>query len=236
MVVANGRLVDARATAVSATFRHAWALLVQRSYLQLKHRRDHLRIGFGTICEDVGFSRFNTIHSLVRLRSVTLGDATYIANGARIVAADIGKFCSIGPSCKIGLGTHPTRGLISTHPAFYSNNLPRELRFAKTSQFQEQRRVHIANDVWIGDSAIVLDGLSIENGAIVGAGAVVTRNVPAYAVVAGVPARTVRFRFADSEIAALIEFAWWDRDLEWIRANAAQFLDIKNLPALMRTP
>jgi tetrahydrodipicolinate N-succinyltransferase len=72
--------------------------------------------------------------------------------------------------------------------------------------------ISIGSDVWIGAGAMILDGVNIGHGAVVGARSVVTKNVPPYAIVAGVPARIIRYRFTDEIIARLLEIAWWNLD------------------------
>jgi len=71
-----------------------------------------------------------------------------------------------------------------------------------------------------------MDGITIENGAIVAAGAVVTKDIPPYAVVGGVPARIIRYRFPEKTIAKLLEFRWWDKDISWIKRN---YKDLHNI-------
>jgi len=83
--------------------------------------------------------------------------------------------------------------------------------------------VFIGNDVWVGGNAMILSGVTIGDGAIVAAGAVVTQNVPAYSIVAGVPARVLRFRFSDEQIMKLLKIAWWDWDEAEIIANIDSF-------------
>ena len=205
--------------------------LFQPYVLRLRHWRAGLRVGHLSVCEDTRFGRFNTVHNLVRLRSVTLGDLSYVANGARIVNARIGKFCSLGPECRIGLGLHPIE-FASTHPSFYSRHRPAATSFA-IQDFTEQRTVEIGNDVWVGDRAIIKDGVRIGDGAIVGAGALVTKDVEPYAIVGGVPARLIRHRFDATLIAQLLATRWWDRDLAWIRAHGAEFADPRRLVALL---
>jgi acetyltransferase-like isoleucine patch superfamily enzyme len=176
--------------------------------------------------EDVTFGYCNTVYILARLRDVKLGSFSYVANGARITHASIGKFCSIGPNAKVGVGTHPSREFVSSHPAFYSPKREAGISFVETSRYQDFQRITIGNDVWIGESAIILDGVVIGDGAIVAAGAVVTRDVPPYAVAAGVPAKTIRYRFSPADIAALEGIQWWDRDMDWLKAHADSFSNI----------
>jgi hypothetical protein len=101
--------------------------------------------------------------------------------------------------------------------------------FVSQNYFEESSRVTVGNDVWIGANVTVIDGIRIGHGAIVGAGAVVVAEVPDYAIVGGVPARLIRFRFSPSEIAWLLEFRWWNRDEAWLRQNHHLFHDIKRM-------
>ena len=76
---------------------------------------------------------------------------------------------------------------------------------------------HIGNDVWIGRNAVIKDGVTVGDGAIIGTSAVVTKDVPPYAIVVGVPARIIRYRFSPEIIEALLELRWWDLPLEKIQ-------------------
>jgi acetyltransferase-like isoleucine patch superfamily enzyme len=160
-----------------------------------------------------------------------IGRYSYVAEQTKITYADIGKFCSIGPGCRIGLGMHPTRGFVSTSPVFFSTAGQTGSTFVAEERFRESSRVEIGNDVWIGANATIVDGVRIGNGAILGAGAVVVSDVADYSVVGGVPARFKRLRFTESEIAWLMEFRWWDRDERWIIENYDAFMDIKQFIA-----
>lgn len=93
--------------------------------------------------------------------------------------------------------------------------------------------LRIGNDVWIGLNAIIMPGLTIGDGAIVGAGAVVTRDVPPYTVVVGAPARMIRRRFDADTVAALLEIAWWNWEAERI-SRAVPAIEAGNLEALRR--
>jgi acetyltransferase-like isoleucine patch superfamily enzyme len=135
---------------------------------------------------------------------------TYIAETTRIGFTHIGAFSSIGPDVLIGgLGQHPTEQL-STHPAFYSARGQSGKTFISTENTSELPRTVIGNDVWVGARSIILDGLHIGDGAIIAAGAVVTKSVPPYMIMGGVPARVIRPRFNDNVIAALIDWRWWE--------------------------
>jgi len=86
----------------------------------------------------------------------------------------------------------------------------------------------IGNDVWIGTNAIIMDDITIGDGAIIGAGTIVTKDVKPYSIVVGNPAKHLRFRFEEDEINFLLEFKWWDKDLTWIEENYTKFHDIKS--------
>jgi acetyltransferase-like isoleucine patch superfamily enzyme len=213
---------------VITTLSNIVRVIFQSFYLRVKFRSRALRIGVFSTFEGVSFGRFNSVYNFARLRDVSLGNFSYVANGARITHVKIGKFCSIGPNCKIGVGIHPSRDFVSTHPAFYSTKLEAGMTFVSEELYRDYATIDIGNDVWIGESAIVLDGVTIGNGAIVAAGAVVTRDVPAYAVSAGVPSRTIRFRFSPTDIETLEKLSWWDRDLDWLRKNAMAFSNMSS--------
>ena len=85
----------------------------------------------------------------------------------------------------------------------------------------------MGNDVWIGAGAILLEGITVGDGAVVAAGAVVTKDVPAYTVAGGVPAKFIRNRFDESETEFLKDFKWWEKDDKWLKDNWELFSDIE---------
>ncbi len=164
-----------------------------------------------------------------------VGQYTYFSNSSYIYRCKIGAYCSIGPHVRIGLGVHPTRDYVSTYPSFYSPNHVARADFGPTTAFPEHLPITIGNDVWLGERCMVMDGVTIGDGAIIGAGAVVTRNIPDYSVAAGVPARVIRQRFDEEQIAFLKRLAWWNRDVEWIRSHARLFRDVDLLVSALST-
>ena len=140
-----------------------------------------------------------------------IGDYTGLMPGVSIrdKKTRIGKFCAIASDVMIGTGMHPTNYLTMktfTYKPMGYWTIPEENRV----KFINHKPVVIGNDVWIGTRAIIMDGIKIGNGAVVGAGAVVTRDVPPFAIVGGVPAKIIRYRFDEKTIQRIENLRWWD--------------------------
>lgn len=126
----------------------------------------------------------------------------------------VGRYCSIGEGCTVMGFEHPL-GHISTHLFTYRRYFTDDIaeRFGRAPEpppFQPDRgAVTIGNDVWIGQNALLRPGITIGNGAVIAAGAVVTKDVPPFAIVGGTPARVIRYRFAPEVIARIEAAAWW---------------------------
>lgn len=204
-------------------------LLLRRLYFEFSFRKLKLSVGNNVRLTRVKFGWRNTLYSNVVLDNVCLGDFSYVANSSYLFNASVGRFCSIGPEVRVGLSKHPARDFVSSHPIFFSVLRQAQISFVDKNHFEEYSPIAIGNDVWIGARAIVLDGVTIGDGAIVAAGAVVTKDVPPYAIVGGVPARIIRYRFDERQIEFLMAFKWWDRDEEWLRRNVIKFHDIQKL-------
>lgn len=178
------------------------------------------RVKASRLCEN------STVGARVRLRQVMLGRYSYISTGSYLENVEVGNFSSIGPGVCNHLGNHPTRRFVSTCPAFYSPTSPVP-SFVDHETFPGYGgKVMIGHDVWIGSGVLLMDGITVGNGAIIAARAVVTRDVPPYAIVGGVPARLIRFRFDEQTIQDLESFKWWEKDTAWIRSNVDIFQDI----------
>lgn len=200
--------------------------LLSKFFYEFKYSKQNLSVGYFVRFSNCSFGCNNTLYEAASLSNVKLGDFTFIGVASKIANAQIGKFSSIGSEVLIGLGKHPSRDFVSTHPIFYSTHKQAQETFVSSSGFEEFAECKIGNDVWIGSRAVVLDGVTIGDGAIVAAGAVVTKDVPAYAVVGGVPAKVLRYRFEATEVEFLNQIKWWDKDLDWLRKHADQFQHI----------
>jgi len=158
------------------------------------------------------------------LLEVTMGDYSYVVNDSQITYTTIGKFCSIAAMTRINPGNHPMQRASQAHFTYRASAyFAGESDEAELFEWRRQHRVHIGHDVWIGHGAIVLPGRSIGTGAVVAAGAVVTKDVPAYTIVAGNPARAIRRRFSEDVTNRLAELAWWDWDHETVRRALPDF-------------
>ncbi|WP_426668526.1 DapH/DapD/GlmU-related protein [Mucilaginibacter sp. McL0603] len=121
----------------------------------------------------------------------------------------------------------------STHPAFYLRNTPLLKKYSNQDEFTTAKQTLIGHDVWIGENAIVLDGVNIGTGAVVAAGAVVTKDVAPYTIVGGVPAKIIKTRFSGSEIDCILNSKWWDKNEEWLIENYKSFNDISDFIKLV---
>jgi len=170
-------------------------------------------------------SEKSKIYGNCTLVDVELDDYSYVGKNAMISLTRIGKFCSIGPNFVCGYGIHPTSG-ISTAPMFYANNISNGITLCKESKIEERKLITIKNDVWIGLNVTILDGVTIGNGAIVAAGAVVTKNIPDYAIYGGVPAKLIKYRFNKEQIVSLLKIKWWNFEFEKLSEVEKSFFDI----------
>lgn len=163
---------------------------------------------FSIFDKNTKFSNKVYIAPGVKLGNVTIGDYTRIRHFSTIYFTSIGKFSAVGRNARIGIAQHPTN-LLSTNLIFYKNN-PISNKWVKPIQFEDYKSISIGNDVWIGESVMIMGGVSIGDGAIVAARSVVTKDVPPYAIVAGVPAKVVKYRFDEETIVKLLNLRWWD--------------------------
>jgi acetyltransferase-like isoleucine patch superfamily enzyme len=175
------------------------------------------------------FEGNNKISRNAFVKNIKIGYGSYIGAGSYICNAKIGRFTSIGDTVKIVDATHPLEPFVSTHPSFYS--IGHYFSFVKIKKFNEYLilgdcSVKIGNDVWIGSNVILKGGIEVGYGAIIAMGAVVINNVPAYAIVGGVPAKVIRYRFTVEQRERLIKFRWWDKDIDWINQHSETFSDI----------
>jgi acetyltransferase-like isoleucine patch superfamily enzyme len=142
-----------------------------------------------------------------------------------VYLARIGKFTSIASGVVIGGARHPMEW-VGMSPAFYAGRDSIKSKFAE-HKLRPHEGVIIGHDVWIGRSAIVLAGVTVGDGSVIGAGSVVTKDVPPYAIVAGNPARLIRYRFDENIIRKLEEIKWWNFSEARLKTFGGVFNDVE---------
>ncbi len=164
----------------------------------------------------------------------SMGYGTFIAHDCEI-NANIGRFTSIAPYVKTNHAFHPyLEPYVTTCPMFFSTLKQNGYCFADKNMFDEFKAIQkIENDCWIGENVFICGGVKISDGAVVLAGAVVTKDVPPYAIVGGVPARIIKYRFDEETIKYLLEIQWWNKDFEWLHKNWMALCNIEKLKQLI---
>jgi phosphonate metabolism protein (transferase hexapeptide repeat family) len=174
--------------------------------------------------QDSQFGIYCEVGARTILLDVEMGDYSYVVNDAQITYTTIGKFCSIAAMTRINPGNHPMHRATQAHFTYRASAyFPGEADDTEFFAWRKSYRVHIGHDVWIGHGAILLPGRGIGTGAVVAAGAIVTKDVPAYTIVAGNPARSVRRRFSEDIADRLARLAWWDWDHAALRMALPDF-------------
>ena len=162
---------------------------------------------------------------------ISIGAFTNVCNGSGIIQnVEIGRYCSIAPNVDINPPQHPVDWLGITCRQYNREYLGWHHFVGKEACCQEfdcEKKVVIGNDVWIGCRSVIMGGVTIGDGAIIAAGAIVTHDVPPYAIVGGAPARIIKFRFNEETIKELLSLRWWEYDIadfgeiEWNNAIKA---------------
>jgi len=167
---------------------------------------------------------------------------TYLAFGSRIYNSSIGKYSrirhftslyyttvgnysAIGKNVRIGIAQHPLN-LISTNVIFYKKNQIKN-EWVREIQYKPYKNITIGSDVWIGEGAMIMGGVTIGHGAVIASRSVVTKDIPPYAIAAGVPAKIIRYRFNEEIRNKLLKIKWWDLPDETITKNLEIFTDEK---------
>lgn len=181
---------------------------------KLRRKYSSSMIDSHSISSKVIIGENSAIYEGVVLKNgVELGKHNLVNKGTLIRIAKVGNYTSIGPYCQIGMPEHPIDHM-STSPFIYNRNRS-IFNLNSWSEFRESPI--IGSDVWIGGNVTVLQGIKIGDGAIVAAGAVVTKDVDPYTIVGGVPAKPIKKRFDEETIKYLEELKWWDMSLEELK-------------------
>ncbi|OAA86944.1 CatB-related O-acetyltransferase [Clostridium ljungdahlii] len=151
------------------------------------------------------------------INEIDIGDYTYGCINVQTYGCEnahltIGRLCSIAQNVKFILGGEHNLNTMSTYPF-------KEKLFGKKGDTLCKGKIIVSDDVWFGENAVILSGVTIGQGAVIAAGAVVTNSIPPYAVVGGVPAKIIKYRFADDIIKELLKVDYSKLDKEYLRLH-----------------
>jgi virginiamycin A acetyltransferase len=205
-----------------------------KDYLRIlaaRHKYPGRNIGTPFIAPDVILGERCSLSRCVELGpGVIVGDYSYLNSGTIVASGRIGRFCSIGSNCQIGMADHPIE-FLSTSPLLYG---PVNV-FGDGSHWEHYGEPpEIGSDVWIGAQAFIRQGVTVGHGAVIGAAAVVLKDVPPYAIAVGVPARVMRYRFSPATVERLLESRWWELPVSALRASRKDFLTPLETGSLVR--
>ena len=212
--------------------------LLKRWVLRLKWR-GKLQLEQGCdIALQAQFEGMNKIYSHSSFGGI-LGYGSYIGHHSSLTAK-IGRFCSISNHVICNAGIHPFQApFATTSPCFFSLRKQNGATFATQQMLNEIKTTdnegafdcEIGNDVWICEGVFINGGIHIADGAVVLAHAVVTKDVPPYAIVGGVPAKIIDYRYDEATIKWLLNVQWWNNPIAWFRAHWSLLCDIDKLKA-----
>ena len=179
---------------------------------------DYSRIFNTKLGEHASLQRNNLVYNC------NFGRYTYTGKNFVSWQSDIGNFCSISVNVCIGGGEHPYH-YVTDHAFLYSKEFELLPDIIDKNEIYNRFKENciIGNDVWIGANAVILRNVKVGDGAVIGAGAVVTKDVPPYAIVAGVPAKVIKMRFDKSLINRLLQLKWWTFPSKIIKDNFSLF-------------
>lgn len=161
------------------------------------------------------------ICSGTQMNNSSIDRYSYCGHDCFILNCKIGSFVSIADNCRIGGAMHPIER-VSSSPVFHVGKNILKKNFAQFEDI-EDKKIIINSDVWIGANTIILSGVNIGVGAVVGAGSIVTHNIPPYEIWAGNPAKKIRDRFDRKTSEALLQTVWWTWNDEQIKKYSYLF-------------
>lgn len=181
-----------------------------------------LIIGNQSILKNITHGKSLRIGNFCKFKDCQFGNFWGCDDFCAGVDVSFGSFVSIGKNVTFNAGQHPT-DYLSTHLVFFDSEfwgedpVDRKLLPENERYYQWRKPMNIGNDVWIGSNAIIKTGIIVGNGAIIGANSIITEDVDDYAIVAGNPARLIRYRFDKSIIKRIQTSEWWNLPMEQIR-------------------
>ena len=168
--------------------------------------------------------RYTEVGAGSHVNHSTLGDYSYCVENTQIAYSTIGKFANIASHVRIYASMHPMERASLHHFTYRSSwYFDGETDDQSFFDWRASTPITIGHDTWIGHGAVIMPGVTIGNGAIIGSNAVVTKDVAAFAIAVGVPARTIKQRFTDTVAGRLDALAWWDWDHDRLRLGLQDF-------------
>lgn len=183
------------------------------------------------ILHNVKYDKTSSIRSLVKMERAAIGKCSSIGTLSAAYDCEIGKFCSIARECYIGGASHPL-DWVSTSGCFYLKSNFTGVCYHE-ADYHWHTQTKIGNDVWLGIRTIIRGGVTIGDGAVIGAGSIVTKDVGPYEIWAGNPARFIRKRFDDETIEKLLEAQWWDWDETKLAEMGQYFSDTEKFLTML---
>lgn len=195
----------------------------------------HTKVSCNTV-----FEGGNRVAKGAKVINCHIGYGSLVAQNSDICNTNIGKYSMV--STEVIRGRHPI-DQVSIHPAFYSTQKQCGFTYVTEQTYDENKfadsnkkiSVIIGSDVWLTRGSKIVEGVTIGDGAVALNGAVVTKDVPPFAVVGGVPAKVIRYRFDPETIDWLMRLKWWNKDESWIKSHAKYFNDPKKLREIVES-
>lgn len=168
--------------------------------------------------------------------TANVGRCSYIGDNVVIMSGCIGRYTSISSNVRVINGKHPIKtSFVSTSPVFYAKQTPLGISFVEEQLFEEyayidkdkKTQILIGNDCWIGYGVSIIGGVTIGDGAVVLANATVTKDVPPYSIVGGVPAKVIGYRFDAATIEKMLTIKWWEKEENWIKERIHCFSNVE---------
>lgn len=190
-----------------------------------KGKRSGAKISPFALLKDVDYDKYVAIRPLVKIERSKIGKCSSIGTLSAIYDCTIGNFCSIARECYIGGASHPI-DRVSSSGCFYLKENYNGICY-HSDNYEWHTNTKIGNDVWLGFRTIILGGVNISDGAVIGSGSVVTKDIGPYEIWAGNPAHFIRKRFDDIIIQQLLDSEWWTWSDDRLCKMGASFTDVQ---------
>lgn len=211
-------------------FRYLKGLLFGR----IKRSKFGKKVRFGSNIEIINstIGNYCGLADYCSVRDSKIGDYSSVGRFSKINNCEIGKFCSIGWDTTVGANNHDYTRLTTNAFPYAKRVIGYEMKAP------EKLKTILGNDVWIGANAVILPGIKIGDGAVIGAGSVVTKNVPEYEIWAGNPAKKIKNRFSKEVVCKLKTLQYWTWNDEKLKKNIQLFtlpINEKNIDEVIKS-